>query len=137
MRAIAHAIGALFIVSQFLSGCSMSSDKSSVPHVTVEQLHQKANSDHEIYLLDVRTEPEFLTERLQFADERIPFDSLGASLDLLPADKNAEIYTFCRSGRRSAIAAGYLRSVGYTRVFNVEGGINAWKAAGYETVSGR
>ena len=137
MRLTAIAIGVLVFLPLLPSGCTMSKDQSSVPHVTVDQLHQKVSANRELYLLDVRTEPEYLAERLQFADDRIPFDSLDASLSRLPADKNTEIYAFCRSGRRSAIAAGYLRSVGYTRVFNVEGGIIAWKAAGYKTVSSR
>jgi|WetSurMetagenome_2_1015567.scaffolds.fasta_scaffold417053_2 rhodanese-related sulfurtransferase len=115
----------------------MSSRQAPNSQVTVEELRRLAQSEQELFLLDVRTEPEFLTERLSFADARIPFDSLADNLARLPADKAMPIYTFCRSGRRSDIAAGFLRSAGYTRVYNVDGGIVAWKAAGFETVSGQ
>ena len=46
---------------------------------------------------------------------------------LLPIDKKIAIY--CRSGRRSANAAGRLADIGYKCV-NLKGGIIAWKEAG-------
>ncbi len=115
----------------------MSSQQKSNAQISVEELRRLSESDQELFLLDVRTESEFTAERLSFADERIPFDSLTDNLGRLPSDKGTPIYLFCRSGRRSGIAAGFLRSAGYTQVYNVDGGIIAWKAAGFETVSGQ
>ncbi len=112
-------------------------DSARAPSVTVTELHRKVASGADFILLDVRTGPEFFDERLAFTDLRIPFDSLADKLDLLPEDKNTVIYSFCRRGRRSAISTNYLRSAGYTRAFNVKGGILAWKKAGYQTVSGQ
>lgn len=105
--------------------------------VTVRQLKELVDSGKDIFLLDVRTEPEFIQGRLTFADARISFDSLNNHLDQLPQDKGTPIYTFCRTGRRSNIAKSSLESIGYTNVFNVVGGITAWQEAGYETVAGQ
>jgi len=109
---------------------------SDIPAVTVTQLHDLVASGQRVYLLDVRTEEEFRAERLRFTDDRIPYDSLSFYVERLPRDKSTPIYTFCRAGRRSGIAADFLKSIGYENVYNVAGGILAWKEAGYETVTG-
>ncbi len=88
------------------------------------------------FVLDVRTPEEYSSERLSFADALIPIDSLERETVKLPLDKALPIYTFCRAGRRSALAANFLVSIGYENVYNVTGGIIAWKQAGYLTITG-
>jgi len=63
-------------------------------------------------------------------DLSIPFDEINQHLDELPSDKNAKIVLYCRSGRMSSIAAEELVKAGYTDVYNLAGGFNAWEANG-------
>jgi rhodanese-related sulfurtransferase len=64
-------------------------------------------------------------------DLSIPFDQIAEQVGKLPADKNAKIVLYCRSGRMSIEAAGTLAAIGYTHLYNLAGGMNAWTAASY------
>jgi len=64
-------------------------------------------------------------------DRFIPFDEIATKLDQLPA-KDAPIVLYCRSGRMSTDAAQVLVEQGYTNVFELDGGFNAWVADGHE-----
>jgi rhodanese-related sulfurtransferase len=68
-------------------------------------------------------------------DKSIPYDEISQDLSLLPADKNAKIVLYCRSGHMSAIAAQVLVKLGYTNIWNLDGGMQAWQQAGYEIQS--
>jgi len=126
----------LFFALLPLACQSDKSNDSAVPEITVGQLYQKRLAGEEMFVLDVRTSEENLDERLDFTDLQLDYADLASGLDLLPADSNAVIYCYCRSGRRSRIATAQLRELGYVQACNVAGGMIAWKKAGYPVVRG-
>jgi len=67
---------------------------------------------------------------IEGTDEFIPFDQIEENIDKLPADKDARVVIYCRSGSMSGISARTLVDLGYTDVWNLDGGMIAWEASG-------
>jgi len=110
----------LFLVV-FLSGC-----ESSPSHKTINAKEAKAIMDESksFVILDVRTQNEFNAQRIDGAI-LIPHDVIRSrAAEKLP-NKNETILIYCRSGRRSALAAAELARMGYKNVYDF-GGILNW-----------
>ena len=86
-------------------------------------------ADSNVVVLDVRTASEYAEGHIEGAVliDQGQSDFIEKAKASLPTDKKIAVY--CRSGRRSANAAGRLADVGYKCV-NLKGGIIAWKEAG-------
>jgi rhodanese-related sulfurtransferase len=85
----------------------------------------------DFFLVDVHTPHE---GRLPKTDARIVFDQVERNISSFPADKSAKIVLTCQTGSMSAEASKTLVRLGYTNVYNLDGGMVAWKAAGYELI---
>ena len=72
---------------------------------------------------------------IQPTDAFVPYTEAAAKVPRLVPNRQAKIVVYCQTGRMSAIAADTLVRLGYTRVFNLEGGMVAWKQAGYPIVT--
>ena len=71
------------------------------------------------FLLDVREEYEYQDGHIKGAIN-LPLREILEKKDTLPKDK--DIYVYCRSGHRSADAVNFLKSLGFEKVYNVDGG---------------
>jgi rhodanese-related sulfurtransferase len=101
------------------------------PEITVKDLAVRLRSEDAFVLLDVR-EP-WEVESASIQDPRllvVPMSRLGtAGLNALPAaarSKDSELLVLCHRGSRSLQVASWLASQGWTRVFSVSGGIDAY-----------
>jgi len=80
------------------------------------------------FVLDVRT-PEEWNDFHAPNTTLIPLDELESRVNELPKDR--EIVVICRSGNRSAVGRDILLNAGFSQVTSVDGGLTAWRAAGY------
>jgi rhodanese-related sulfurtransferase len=64
-------------------------------------------------------------------DAHVPYNDVDALMSALP-DKDAPIILYCRSGSMSETASRALIERGYTQVYDVPGGMNAWRQSGRE-----
>jgi rhodanese-related sulfurtransferase len=81
-------------------------------------------------LIDVRTDAEVARGKIPDA-LHIPLPTLPARLAEL--DKNKPLVFCCQMGGRSAQACQFAVAQGYEKVYNLQGGMNAWLAAGKPT----
>jgi len=89
-------------------------------------LKTRLDKGEKIFLLDVRGPEEFEEMSLNLGETLIPLGKIRNSLDSLPKDKNTEIVAYCKISLRGYEAACCLKSLGYTNVKVLEGGLAAW-----------
>jgi len=98
-------------------------EPASVRDITPRELHERLQRGDNIDLVDVREPFEWEIGRIEGA-RLVPLNTVQDSLDTFDASREIAIY--CKSGVRSRKAAAKLLDAGFTRVFNVEGGILRW-----------
>ncbi len=94
--------------------------------VSIDELAQLA-TDPAVTLINVHVP---YTGEIPGTDLFIPFNQIKENLKKLPRDKSAKIVVYCRSGHMSKMASETLARLGYTRIYDVPGGMNAWSRAG-------
>ena len=95
-----------------------------VPELSVQELIDRES----VFIIDGRTSFEFVTGFIPGAIN-IPLHTLGPAMDLDFIPREATILLYDRVGNRAKIGVEALLDAGYADVFNLDGGIDAWKAA--------
>jgi adenylyltransferase/sulfurtransferase len=96
--------------------------KNGVPQLSVKEFKQRVDAGEDVFLLDVREPYEY--QIAQIGGTLIPQNDVPQRLAEIPRDR--EIVVQCRSGARSQRIAEFLKQSGYSKVFNLAGGILAW-----------
>jgi sulfur-carrier protein adenylyltransferase/sulfurtransferase len=91
--------------------------------ITPVELKRRLDAGEKLVVLDVREPQEYQINRIP-GSTLIPLGEVPRRYQEL--DPQSEIVTQCKMGQRSAKAADYLRSVGFTKVRNLKGGILGW-----------
>jgi len=124
-------IAALSISALFLTGCGSSS--ASVTNQGASEF-AKTITDSSVVVLDVRTPGEFMTGHITNAIN-IDVEGMQFNSEVSRLDKSKTYAVYCHSGRRSGIATAEMSKLGFKTLFNLEGGIGAWSAAGQTLVT--
>lgn len=112
-----------------LFGCASRGGKPTYEQITAEEAKALMESESGYVIIDARTEAEFAEGHIEGAILIPEYEVADRAESEIP-DKETLILVYCRSGRRSKIAAEALAALGYTNVKEF-GGIIDWP---YETV---
>ena len=122
---------AISLIIFFIMGCAKQAAKTegdkSVGYQKIAPAALKTRLDkgEKLIIVDVRTKEEYDSGHIPNS-LLIPYDEIEKKAPALLTDKNAAIIVYCRTGRRSEIAAKALIGMGYTNVADM-GGISDWK----------
>ena len=94
--------------------------------ISAQQVHEAINNEDSLQLVDVRSQEEYKVSHLKGAQniciDNDDFDKKAKSLD-----KNKPVYVYCKKGSQSAKAAEKLKKLGFTKVYDLDGGIRSWE----------
>ena len=134
MRRLLALLAALLGVSALLAGCSSSSGSDSVSTVAPAEF-VSAMAEPGTVVVDVRTAAEYAAGHVDGAvNIDVESGSFDGQIASLPKDTTYAVY--CRSGRRSAVAADTMSSAGFTSIVNLDGGVADLQGAGAPIVAG-
>ena len=117
----------LFLAVMLLTACGQAkeNDQGAVyVNITAEEAKQIMDSEEGYIILDVRTQEEYDEGHIPGAIV-IPHEEIAEKAEEVLTDKDQLILVYCRSGRRSKIAAEALLELGYTNIKEF-GGIIDW-----------
>ncbi|HQR59171.1 MAG TPA: rhodanese-like domain-containing protein [Azonexus sp.] len=86
-------------------------------------------------VIDVREADEFAAGHLPEA-KNVPLAKLADRISEIERFKDKPVIVCCASGMRSGKACGELRKLGFAKIHNLSGGIDAWVGAGYPVKKG-
>ena len=115
------------LVMLLFAGCSQAKgnpQEASFVNITAEKAKQLMDTEENYIILDVRTQEEYDQGHIPGAI-LIPDNRIDADAEKVLTDKNQLILVYCRSGRRSKLAAEHLVQLGYTNIKEF-GGILDW-----------
>lgn len=94
--------------------------------ITPNELKERIEKNEALNIIDVREEWEYAEKNI--GAKNIPLNSLPHRIDELDDLKNKEVIVHCKSGRRSAQAKKFMEQHGFTKVRNLEKGIEGYSS---------
>jgi len=107
-----------------LAGCEMNTKEAIYMNITAQEAKEIMDSEQGYIILDVRSQEEYDEGHIPGAIV-IPHTEIRERAEDVLKDKNQLLLVYCRSGRRSKIAAEDLVALGYTNIKEF-GGILDW-----------
>ena len=109
--------------------------KQRITEDSIAEVKAKLDRGEPFHFIDVREDHEFAKDHARGA-RHLGRGILERDIETVIPDKQAEIILYCGGGFRSALAADSLQQMGYSNVRSMEGGIRAWREAGYPLEQG-
>jgi rhodanese-related sulfurtransferase len=110
-----------FLLIKEFSEAALSKYKNLSPMNTVAKINEG-----NLVIIDVREPHEFILGHIEAAIN-VPLAKIKDQLKTLEKHKNKEILVVCQSGTRAVPACNTLINAGFEKIFNLEGGMQAWE----------
>ena len=104
--------------------------RKRVKECTVADAKSRLDRGEPLHFIDVREDHEFAKDHAKGA-RHLSRGILERDIETVVPDKQASIVLYCGGGYRSTLAADALQRMGYTNVVSMNGGMTAWRDAGY------
>ena len=104
--------------------------RARVKECSVAEAKRRLDRGEVAYFVDVREDQEFEKGHAKGA-RHLGKGIIERDIETVVPDKQASIVLYCGGGYRSALAADALQQMGYTNVISMDGGIKAWREAGF------
>lgn len=115
-------------ISFAISSCNGQPSKN-IESVSPEIFAKKISETPKAQILDVRTPEEFASEHIDNA-ENVNWLGDDFAAGAAKYDKSKPVFVYCKSGARSAKAAEKLQELGFKTIYQLDGGLLKWNAAG-------
>jgi rhodanese-related sulfurtransferase len=116
-----HSPGFLLVVNEA---------KAHIRECTVHDVKARLDRGESFALLDVREDHEWAIDHVAGA-VHLGRGILERDVEAKFPDHDAPLVVYCGGGFRSALSAWNLKKMGYTNVVSMDGGIRAWREAGF------
>ena len=124
-------IGVIFVAVVLFFIFFLTISNSKVNLIDVDEFETLVNSE-KVFVINTHTP---YTGEIQGTDLIAEdWKNMNSYLNQLPEDKDTPIAIYCRSGRMSGISAQQLVDLGYTNIYDLDGGMKAWAISGREVV---
>lgn len=127
------AFASICILTLFMPGCTDGGERMRLEGMSEDAVGLVGPEDarfmmneQQVVVLDVRTQEEYDEGHICNAILLTSDEINGQSAAAVVPSKDSTVLVYCRTGIRSAEAAQKLVNLGYTEVFDLEGGISAW-----------
>jgi rhodanese-related sulfurtransferase len=104
--------------------------RRQIRECSIAEVKARLDRGERFHFIDVREDGEYAVDHAAGA-RHLGRGVLERDIEILIPDQDADIVLYCGGGYRSALAAESLQKMGYRRVLSMDGGIRAWREAGY------
>jgi rhodanese-related sulfurtransferase len=126
------------MIALVIIGCSPADKKgnteeaSEIVSLDAKGFKESLDTTADAIIIDVRTPPE-VAEGIIPGAINIDYNAPDFSEKISGLDKSKPYYVYCMGGGRGSKALDKMKSEGFTKVINLEGGYKSWLENGYET----
>jgi rhodanese-related sulfurtransferase len=121
-------------ITIIIGGCAPAVINQKIDTKTAYEMIQGNQDNPNFVLVDVRTPVEFKAGHLAKA-VMVDFEASDFKARISELERSKKYLLYCRTANRSGQAAKIMKDLGFREVYDMAGGINQWKSAGYPVVT--